>query len=576
MYDSAVVEEIKYRNDLQDVVSAYVTLKRAGSGLVGLCPFHSEKTPSFHVVPEKGFFHCFGCGAGGDVISFIMRMENLEYPAAIEFLAERAGIKLPENGMTEKNGVNRIRIKEMNRDAAKFFHEQLLRTPEAIAYLTERGLSGAAVKRFGLGFSPDEPHALYNHMRKLGYNDNELIAGFLCGISKRSGKPYDYFRGRIIFPVIDTAGAVIAFGGRVTDGSLPKYLNTSDTPAFQKRKNLFALNFAKNHCGEGFILCEGYMDVIALHEAGFGQAVATLGTAITPEQARIMRRYTDRVLISYDNDSAGQSAAKKAFRLLGEAGIDCRILQMTGAKDPDEYIRKFGAERFRRLCTESLTQFDYVFGNIIKKYNFNMDSERIKASSETAEYISGVLSAVEREVYIVRASEKLGISADNLRSDIERLRRLNSKKEKSDKQTELVRNTVGYGDRVNPDRIKNRSASSAEEAIIGIMLLLPEQIKYASEVLELKPEDFVTSFGRKVYEEILELYQKSDGFDWGMLSEKFNPDEMSRIAFMRQSRINLGNNGEELLKKCIDRLRLAHINDKSLEDIINEKRHGRK
>ena len=407
MYDSAVVEEIKYRNDLQDVVSAYVTLKRAGSGLVGLCPFHSEKTPSFHVVPEKGFFHCFGCGAGGDVISFIMRMENLEYPAAIEFLADRAGIRLPENGTVTKNGVNRIRIKEMNREAAKFFHEQLLRSPGAMAYLTERGLSSAAVKRFGLGFSPDEPCALYSYMRNRGYNDNELVAGFLCGISKRSGKPYDYFRGRIIFPVIDTAGAVVAFGGRVMDGSLPKYLNTSDTPAFQKRKNLFALNFAKNHCAEGFILCEGYMDVIALHEAGFGQAVATLGTAITPEQARIMRRYTDKVLISYDNDSAGQSAAKKAFHLLGEAGIDCRILQMSGAKDPDEYIRKFGAERFRKLCSESLTQFDYVFGNIVKKYDFNLDSERIKAASETAEYISGVLSAVEREVYIGRASEKV-------------------------------------------------------------------------------------------------------------------------------------------------------------------------
>ncbi len=576
MYDSAVIEEIKYRNDLSDVISSYVALKRTGSGLTGLCPFHSEKTPSFHVVPEKGFFHCFGCGAGGDVITFIMRIENLDYPQAVEFLAARAGITLPESGRTKENGVGRARIKQMNRDAAKFFHEQLKASPAALAYLKDRGLSGAAIKHFGIGYSPEKPWLLHDHMRSLGYTDEELVTGFLCGISRKTGKTYDYFRGRIMFPVIDTAGDIIAFGGRVTDGSLPKYLNTSDTPAFQKRRNLFALNYAKNHCEEGFILCEGYMDVISLHDAGFTQAVATLGTAITPEQARIMRKYTDKVIISYDNDTAGQSAAKKAFSLLGEAGIDCRILQMKGAKDPDEYIKKFGAERFRILLGESRTEFDHVFDLILKKYDITSDDGKVKAAEEISEYISGVFSAVKREVYIGRAAEKLGITSDTLKTDVGRIRRKNERKEKNESFTRSVRDAAGYGDRINPDRLKNRGASAAEEAILGVLLLLPENISYVSETLGLKPADFVTDFGKRVYGAVLSISEQSDGFDWGMLSEIFTVDEMDRINKMRAIRANLSNNSEELLKKCIKRLRDAHTKDKSLEDIINEKRADRR
>lgn len=576
MYDSALIEEIKYRNDLSDVISSYVALKRTGSGLTGLCPFHSEKTPSFHVVPEKGFFHCFGCGAGGDVITFIMRIENLEYPQAVEFLASRAGIALPENGRPENTGVGRARIKQMNRDAARFFHEQLKASPAALMYLKNRGLSGAAIKHFGIGYSPEKPWLLHDHMRSLGYTDEELVAGFLCGVSRKTGKPYDYFRGRIMFPVIDTVGDIIAFGGRVTDDSLPKYLNTSDTPAFQKRRNLFALNYARNHCEDGFILCEGYMDVISLHDAGFTQAVATLGTAITPEQARIMRKYTDKVIISYDSDSAGQSAAGKAFALLGEAGIDCRVIQMKGAKDPDEYIKKFGAERFRILLGESRTEFDHVFGLILKKYDVTSDDGRVKAAEEIAEYISGVFSAVKREVYIGRAAEKLGLTAETLNTEVGRIRRKNERKERSEDFTRSVRNAAGYGDRINPERIKNRSASAAEEAILGILLLLPEHIGYVSGTLGLKPEDFVTDFGRRIYETVISLSEQSDGFDWGMLSETFSVGEMDRINRMRAARADLSNNSEELLKECVGRLRDSHTKDKSLEDIINEKRADRR
>jgi len=294
MIDHSIIEEIKYRSNIEDVISSYVSLKRAGSNMNGLCPFHSEKTPSFTVFTSTQNFYCFGCGAGGDVITFIMRMENLEYRDALEFLAKRAGIEIPEDGATLQKGPTRSRMIDMNRDAARFFHSQLYSENgrKGLEYLkVQRGLSDAVIKRFGLGYAPDSFGSLTDYLKSKGYTDEEMITGFMCGKSQKTGRPYDYFRGRVMFPIIDVAGNVIAFGGRVLDDSLPKYLNSSDTPAFKKSRNLFALNYAKNNCSEYLILCEGYMDVIALHAAGFSSAVATLGTAITADQARIMAKY---------------------------------------------------------------------------------------------------------------------------------------------------------------------------------------------------------------------------------------------------------------------------------------------
>nr|MBQ4319456.1 DNA primase [Clostridia bacterium] len=361
-----IVEEIKYRNPIEDVISSYVTLKRAGSNMSGLCPFHSEKSPSFTVFTSGDpHFYCFGCGAGGDVITFIMRVENLDYGEALRFLAKRAGITLPENG-EDTGGIKRQRIVDMNRDAARFFHTQLYKNPQALQYLYERSIPNPLIKHFGIGFAPDGFGALTSHMLSLGYTKEELSAGFLCGISKKNGQPYDYFRRRVIFPIINTSGDVIAFGGRVINkDDSPKYLNSSDTPAFNKRRSLFALNFAKNKCAEQLILCEGYMDVVTLHGAGFENAVATLGTAMTPEHAGIIRKYTKKVIISYDSDEAGQNAADKAFRLLGEVGVDTRILKMEGAKDPDEYIKKFGPDKFRMLLDGSRSQFEFKLDGIL-------------------------------------------------------------------------------------------------------------------------------------------------------------------------------------------------------------------
>lgn len=571
MISKDIIEEIKRRNDIEDVISQYVALKRAGNNANGLCPFHSEKTPSFTVFKGTDSFYCFGCGAGGDVITFIMKAENLDYVGALELLAKRAGITIPTDGYVEESTVRRTRILEMNREAARFFHEQLKNDKIPQSYLNRRGLSGAVIKHFGLGFAPASFGALTDHLHKLGYNDEELQTGFLAGKSQKTGRSYDYFRNRIIFPIINTAGEVIAFGGRVMDDSKPKYLNTSDTPAFKKSKNLFALNYAKNHCSEQMILCEGYMDVIALHAAGFQNAVATLGTALTPDQARLMKKYTKTVLISYDSDEAGQRAANKAFRLLGEAGLETRILRMEGAKDPDEYIQKFGKLGFQKVIDSSYTQFDYKFEAILKKHDPETAEGRIKASDAAVEEISRVYSSVERDIYIKKTADRLSISPDSLKRDVEnkmaRRRRANAREEKQ----RLIQSTEGYGDRVNPDRIKNLKAAAAEEVILGIMLKYSEYAqRIAKGSIELSGEDFVSEFSRRVFDAIM---HSGEEFEIGMLNSVLSEAEMARVIKMQIAREGLANTDEVFLDSISTLKRSAKKADMSLEDIIAAKRN---
>lgn len=566
---SHIVEEIKYRNNIEEVISQYVTLKRAGSNTVGLCPFHSEKTPSFTVFGESRNFYCFGCGAGGDVITFVMKMENLEYPEALEYLAKRAGIEIPRTQEEQKEGVKRSRILDMNRTAARFFREQLKASPEALEYCAKRSLSAATINHFGIGYAPQGFGALTDHMHAQGYTDEELTAGFLCGTSRKTGRSFDYFRGRLIFPIIDAAGDVIAFGGRVLDDSLPKYLNTSDTPAFKKSRNLYAFNFAKKACRESLILCEGYMDVVSLHAAGVTNAVATLGTALTPEQARIMKRYTDRVIISYDSDEAGQKAANRAFSILREAGAEARVLKLDGAKDPDEFIRRFGVERFRMTLEGSVTEFDYRFANILEKYDTASTDGKIRAANELTALISGFKSSVERDIYTGRAADRLGISAESLKRDVEKNVSRNVRAQKKKDTEELKRRSEGFGDRVNPDYVKNVKASAAEEAILGIMTACPEYIKLVQKgKISLSADDFVSEFARRVFTAIT-----GDGeFDSGCLNEVFGAAEVARITGMQIARRGLANT-EEALTDSIQVLKSAKAReDMSLEEILKMKR----
>jgi len=568
-----VIEEIKLRNDIEQVISGYVQLKRAGSNMKGLCPFHSEKTPSFTVFTSDQSFYCFGCGAGGDVINFVRKIENLDYPSAIEFLARRAGITVNVSSGDKSESYRKTRTLEMNKIAAKFYHDTLM-SPAGKAgldYLRGRGLSLPIIKHFGLGFAPDNAFSLIDLLRSKGYSDNEMSSAFLCGISKKTGKPYDYFRNRVIFPIISPSGDVIAFGGRAIDGSIPKYLNSSDTPAFKKSKNLFALNFAKSECSEQLILCEGYMDVIALHGAGFPSAVATLGTAITPDQARIMKRYSDKVIICYDSDAAGQNAAYKAFKLLGESGVDCKLLKVEGAKDPDEYIKKFGASAFRDLMSGSKSEFDFKFDNIVINNNIETTDGKVKAIEQTVSLIAEFPGSARRDVYIRRAAEVLGVSADSLTLDVEKeIKSINARKKRDD-FSKIITDTAGYGDRVNTDAVKNPKAAKAEEAMLGILLLHPEYIDELKKKGTLPSEDaFFTGFGKKVYALMLRL-SENGVFSPEMLGEELSEDEMSRLEKLRMMRRAVSGNTLKVFDDCLASLKEATAVE-SIEDILRKKR----
>lgn len=559
MIPKEIIEEIRYRCDIEDVISTYVTLKRAGSNRNGLCPFHSEKSPSFTVFPATKSFYCFGCGAGGDVITFIQKMENLDYVSALEFLATRAGISIPNDatpGGTQT--VSRRRIYDMNLEAARFFRAALFDPTlgrEAMGYLTEqRRLSGATVKRFGLGFAPNDFGALTNHMRRAGYTENELIAGFLSKKSQR-GTLFDLFRNRIIFPVIDTAGNIVAFGGRVMDDSKPKYLNSSDTPGFKKSRVLFGLNYAKDHCAEELILCEGYMDTIAMHAAGFQNAVATLGTAITADHARLIARYTKRVIINYDSDEAGQRAADKAMQLLDEVGLPVRVLKLEGAKDADEYIKKFGPDAFRSLLQQSSTAFDFKMEKILAKYNITQAEGKIRAARELTNLIAGTFSGVERELYLEAASVRLGISVESLANDVKRARARQAREARQRESRELQLSARNFGDRVNPDAAKDPAAAAAEDVILGLLLLYPEHRKaLAAGELPLAEEHFFTAFGKRVFTACLTAEQEGDGFSFSALGEQFSPDEMGRLVRLQQDRQSLSNNGREVLLHAAETL----------------------
>ncbi len=583
MIPREIIDEIVFRNDVETVIGSYVTLKRAGSNYQAPCPFHSERTPSFTVFPATKSFYCFGCGAGGDVITFIMRAENVDYVDALKILADRAGISIPEDsdGIADK-GVSRKRLYELNLAAAKYFRQCLFDSrigAEAMEYLHgARQLDMATVKHFGLGYSPNDFTALTKRMRSEGFSDEELIAGFLCKRSQKTGNLFDLYRNRVIFPIIDTSGNIVAFGGRVMDGSEPKYLNSSDTPAFKKSRHLFALNYARKCCAERLILCEGYMDVIALHAAGFENAVATLGTAITSEQARIFAKYTKRVVICYDSDKAGQNAAQKAMRLLGEVGVDVRVIKLNGAKDPDEYIKKFGADSFRRCLDDSKTGFEFKLDKILGEHDISRSDEKVKASAEICAVIAEVSNNVERDIYIQHAAEVIGVGADSVRGDVERLRRKKTNEYKSKQSKDALLSMKNIGDRVNPDAAKFVSANDSEESILAMMMIFDE---YRHEVSEGKwdicAEDFMTSFGRRVFEVLCSLESSEDGYSRAVLGQYFNVDEIARLEKIEVARRQLTRNDREVFKACINALKAeknAHSDLKG-QDLIAMMRQKR-
>lgn len=530
-FPDSFLQELKLRSDITDIASSYVNLKRHGRNMVGLCPFHGEKTPSFNIYTENGSFYCFGCGAGGDVITFIMKIENLDYVEAVKFLAQRAGMEMPENTYDDSLSKLRMRIYEANREAARFFHATLLsqRGQSGLNYLRGRALSDRTIRHFGLGFADDDWNSLCNHLKNKGFSEYEIYSANLAFKRKNGNGIYDRFVNRVMFPIIDLRGNVIAFGGRIMTDEKPKYLNTSDTPVFKKSENLFSLNNAKSSGTRTLILCEGYMDVIALNQAGFTNAVATLGTALTNEQAVLMKRYADEVIICYDADGAGQKATARAIDILRNAGLPIKILTVPSGKDPDEFIRSKGENgpaAFKLLIEKCGNDIEYRLMKLKENYNLNTTDGKVAFLNEAVKIVATIESPIERDVFASKLCAELEIDKNAFLEQISKVkrrdRRENIKKETRQIQAELN----GQSDKINREHYKKPRSSSAEEALLVYLINNPD---YANSISErVTPDKFSNSLIKRYYEYVLSKI-KSGYEPLTSVSSDFNSDEVSYL-----------------------------------------------
>ena len=530
-FPDSFLQELKLRSDITEIASSYVNLKRHGRNMVGLCPFHGEKTPSFNIYTENGSFYCFGCGAGGDVITFIMKIENLDYVEAVKFLAQRAGMEMPENTYDDSLSKLRMRIYEANREAARFFHATLLsqRGQNGLNYLRGRALSDRTIRHFGLGFADDDWNSLCNHLKNKGFSEYEIYSANLAFKRKNGNGIYDRFVNRVMFPIIDLRGNVIAFGGRIMTDEKPKYLNTSDTPVFKKSENLFSLNNAKSSGTRTLILCEGYMDVIALNQAGFTNAVATLGTALTNEQAVLMKRYADEVIICYDADGAGQKATARAIDILRNAGLPIKILTVPSGKDPDEFIRSKGENgpaAFKLLIEKCGNDIEYRLMKLKENYNLNTTDGKVAFLNEAVKIVASIESPIERDVFASKLCAELEIDKNAFLEQISKVkrrdRRENIKKETRQIQAELN----GQSDKINREHYKKPRSSSAEEALLVYLINNPD---YANSISErVTPDKFSNSLIKRYYEYVLSKI-KSGYEPLTSVSSDFNSDEVSYL-----------------------------------------------
>ena len=526
------INDLVERSDIVDVVSGYVRLtKRSGANLFGLCPFHSEKTPSFSVNRDKQIYHCFGCGKGGGVISFVMDMESLSYPEAIAFLARRAGMQMPEESDSAE-GRKRSRIFALNKDAARFYYAQLSTEAGAAArdYIRQRGISGAMVKNFGLGAAPDSWDSLRRAMHEKGYTDQEL---FDAGLVKRGQKGgfYDAFRNRLMFPVIDVQGRVIGFSGRILGGEGAKYINSPDTLVYDKGRNLFALNLAKKSKSGYIILAEGNIDVVSLHQAGFDSAVASLGTSLTPEQARLISRYTSEVIIAYDSDGAGLKAAQKAIGIFEKLDVKVRILRMSGAKDPDEFIKLKGPEAFRKLLEDSENQLDYRLGAIRSKYDLSSDEQKVDFLREASDLLSRLPDPVRREIYAQRIAETAGIKPDVVSADVERRHRRLVNAGKKEEQRKLSQPEKLVQPAARELKYEDPESAVAEEGLIRLLYLEPA---LATQVPLPEQEDFSSGALGKIFGVLTARIRSGGSVSADMLAGELTTGEMDLLISLLQ------------------------------------------
>ena len=556
-FPAAFIDELIARNPIEDVVGQYVSLRRSGSNLFGLCPFHGEKTASFSVAPDKGMYYCFGCHKGGGSINFMMELEGLSYPDAVRALAKRVGMEVPEDEQYQSRYRAQERLWALHKEAARFFHSKLY-APEgkaALEYAIGRGMPKSTLTTFGIGYAPDSWTDLVDALRKKGYTDEELKDSGLVTVSKKNGNLFDRFRDRLMFPIIDVRGNVIGFGGRIMNNKDPdaaKYLNSPETLIFNKRKNLFALNLAKKSKQGYLILVEGYMDAIALHQYGFDCAVASLGTALTEDGATLLSKYTDQVVLIYDGDNAGQRAAQRAIPILEKAGLQVKVLQMRDAKDPDEFLKKFGADKFKLLLEESSNRVEYQLNAIRKKYDLREDEQRVKFTAEAAELICSLSGAVQREVYGHRVAEIAKISYDAMKLEIDKaFKRRVAREKKKQEQIDLAP-AKNLQPKSRSIRYDNMKSAMAEEAVLALILKEPALM---DQTKDLSQSEFSSPLLGRAFAQLADRYRRGLEINLAVL-EDFSADEMSHLAgiLLRQD----GPVNETALRDCIAIIRAEH------------------
>lgn len=520
------LQELKMKTDIEDVISTYVTLKRRGATLVGLCPFHNEKTPSFTVYPATQSFYCFGCGAGGDAITFLKKIENLDYLDAVKTLAQRAGLQMPQEGFDDSLSKRRRRILEMNREAARFYHSVLL-SPEGKVgydYYIGRALSAATINHFGLGFAPNQWDALLKHMRAKGYQPAELVD---AGLARKGQKGYyDNFRNRVVTPIIDVRGNVIAFGGRVLDDSKPKYINTGDTLVYKKTNELFALNFAKDSKEDALILCEGYMDVIAMHQAGFTNAVAGCGTALTTEQVRLISRYAKEVILTYDADEAGQKALQKAMTLFDQTDVKVRIPALVGGKDPDEIIRTYGRDKFKGMLEGASNETEFRLLALRRQYNLATTQGKIDFIGGALQILA-TLPPVEQDLYVSRLSEELGVERQNMKVQLQDLVARQGNRREKREFNRIVQENMRKTARETMATDASLRKLRAEDRLISLLLRYPDCSRLCK---DFDPQWLTPGFAQRVFTLILQRLENGDGTELMDLRDRLTDDEMGRLS----------------------------------------------
>ena len=542
------IDELIARNPIEDVVGQYVRLKRSGSNMFGLCPFHGEKTASFSVAPDKGIYYCFGCHKGGGPINFMMEVEGLSYPDAVRALAKRAGMEVPEDEQYQSRYRQQERLWALMKEAARFFHAQLYSEAgkEGLAYAQKRGMPKSTLTKFGIGFAPNTWNALITAMQKKGYTEQELKDAGL--VSERNGRIYDRFRNRLMFPIIDVRGNIIGFGGRVMDDSTPKYLNSPETLIFNKRKNLFGLNLARKSKLGYLILVEGYMDAIALHQYGFDCAVASLGTSLTEEHAALLSRYTEQVYLIYDGDEAGQRAAQRAIPMLEKAGLQIKVLRMRDAKDPDEFLKKFGPDKFKVLLEESSNRVEYQLNAIRRKYDLREDEQKVRYVHEAAELISTLDSPVKREVYGGRVAESAGISMDAMKLEVSKAFKRRMARERKRQEAINLAPAKALQPKDRSIRYDNMKSAMAEESVIAQALREPALL---DGVGNLRGSDFSVPLLGRVYDQLVTRHRQGMDVSLAVL-EDVAGEEMSHLAGINQRQ--QGTVNEEAFRDCVSKI----------------------